>query len=486
MSHDRPDDELEQLLRAYYAKKRAPAPDLQQVIAALDAALGAESGRLNHRYTATPPLSHDTLPRHFNREDADQGEDYAFTLEDTLEETMATDHDPHTSHPATTARSSRWNAPQRMLSPRVTAIAGIAAALIIVIIAATVYTQFAAHHIATPVATATRSALSKVVLPNANTTNIFAGTTTSDGSFWYGKSTSHAAAIGHVTPDGITAEFPIPTEDTVTQLDVYGMAVGSDGALWFNGFEVRGTSNTSYLRRMTPSGVFTSIPPPTGVSIGKMIDGPEGALWFAGNRLTSQGGTDQSVIGKITMDGHITTFPTLSQEKDGGVGYLCVGPDQAIWYAWSSSFNNPTKVTGRIGRVSLTGQVHEFAVPYATGALVSGSDGALWFSEWLANATGDGLEPRKGYIGHITTAGVISEVPIDPSVSIDELVTGPDGAVWYPVFQDDTGRFGRVAPSGDAKTFTTGGNAAIVLITAAPGALWLLDARNTLWHYRLT
>ena len=127
MSHDLPDDELEQLLRAYYAKKRAPAPDLEQVIAALDAALGAESGRLNHRYTATPPLSDETLPRHFNREDADQGEDYAFTLEDTLEETMATDHDPHTSHPATTARSSRWNAPQRMLSPRVTAIAGIAA-----------------------------------------------------------------------------------------------------------------------------------------------------------------------------------------------------------------------------------------------------------------------------------------------------------------------------------------------------------------------
>ena len=264
------------------------------------------------------------------------------------------------------------------------------------------------------------------------------------------------------------------------------MAVGSDGALWFSGFEDRGTSYPSYLRRMTLSGVFTTIPQPTGVSIGRMIAGPDGALWFGGDRLTAQGGADQSVIGKITMDGHITTFPTLSQDKDSGVGYLCVGPDQAIWYAWSSSFNNPTIVTGRIGRVSLTGQVHEFAVPYAPVAIVCGSDGALWFSEWLANATGDGMAPHKGYIGRITTAGVASEVPIDPSASVDQLVAGSDGSVWYSDFPDDTGRFGRVTPTGKGATFTTGGNAGIVLITAAPGALWLLDARNTLWRYRLT
>jgi virginiamycin B lyase len=216
-----------------------------------------------------------------------------------------------------------------------------------------------------------------------------------------------------------------------------------------------------------------------------MITGPDGALWFAGNRLTAQGGANQSVIGKITMDGHITTFPTLSQDKDGGADYLCVGPDQAIWYTWSSSFNNPAKVTGRIGRVSLTGEVHEFAVPYAPVALVRGSDGALWFNEWLANATGDGMTLRTGYIGRITTAGVASEVPLDPDVSVDQLVTGSDGAVWYTVFPDDTGRFGRITPSGEAKTFSTGGNSGIAVLVAAPGALWLLDARNTLWHYRL-
>ena len=82
--------------------------------------------------------------------DEDVAEDYAFTLEDTLEETMAEGHDPRDSQPSTTTRSSRWGDRKRGPSPRATAIAGIAAALILAVIATAVYAQFAARRTTSP------------------------------------------------------------------------------------------------------------------------------------------------------------------------------------------------------------------------------------------------------------------------------------------------------------------------------------------------
>ncbi len=222
------------------------------------------------------------------------------------------------------------------------------------------------------------------------------------------------------------------------------------------------------------------------LTVGGMIAGPDGALWFAGER-DPYSETRINVIGRITMDGQVTTFPTPSQSSEGGVLDICVGPDKAIWYTWINSLSDASKFTGRIGRVSLSGQIQEFAAPYGR-PIASGADGALWYSEIIPNTGGDGLYAtaiRKGYIGRITTAGVASELPIDPNTGIGQLVAGSDGAIWYIIDGDQTGAFGRITPSGGVKTFSTNGNAALRLIAAAPGALWLFDSRNNLWRYRL-
>jgi virginiamycin B lyase len=262
------------------------------------------------------------------------------------------------------------------------------------------------------------------------------------------------------------------------------MAIGSDGNLWFGGYEGRGTTYSTLLWRMTPAGVFTTIPMPADVTMGRMIAGPDGALWFTGERRPDPG-THLDVVGRVTMDGHVTTFPTPSQSQDTGVLDLCVGPDNAIWYTWDNSLNDLTAITGRIGRISSSGQIQEFTVPYAPGIIATGSDGALWYNEFAPNSSGDNNLARKGYIGRITTAGATSELPIDPKTSIGWLDAGSDGAIWYTVGGDQTGAFGRIMPSGEVKKFSTGGNARIDLIAAAPGALWLFDSRNNLWRYRL-
>lgn len=90
---------------------------------------------LRRQFGAT---SENVLPFPFDLDsDDDVAKDYGFTLEDTLEETMA---EGTNQQPSTTARSSRWGERKRGPGPRTTAIAGIAAALILAVIAATIYT----------------------------------------------------------------------------------------------------------------------------------------------------------------------------------------------------------------------------------------------------------------------------------------------------------------------------------------------------------
>jgi hypothetical protein len=162
MTHDLPDEDLEQLLRAYYVKKRAPAPDLQQVIASLDAALGAESERLNHRYDATSRPSRETLIRPSDLEEANLGEDYVFTLEDTLEDNPVTQEDVM----ITNDRDQDVSGSTTRRRPRVplTALGTIAAILVVTILAGAPFVAPQLAWLLTP-APKTTSAFERVPLP---------------------------------------------------------------------------------------------------------------------------------------------------------------------------------------------------------------------------------------------------------------------------------------------------------------------------------
>ena len=267
----------------------------------------------------------------------------------------------------------------------------------------------------------------------------------------------------------------------------FSIAVGPDGAIWVNEADYDGTDYSRFIRHMTLDGVFTTIPLPAGLLLGLFFTGPDGGLWFSGSRALDNGSPPaayKAVYGKIAPDGHITEYPY--QGSPGNIESLCVGPDKAIWYAVLDQVpvgSDYTHLTGRIVRQPLSGQTQEFAVPHGgPNSIASGSDGALWFSEYSEFVDTDGeltAVARKGVIGHITTAGVASEIPVDPNLGIDQVVAGSDGAIWFTAGQDETGKFGRITPGGGVKTFTTGGNSGIAKIAAAPGALWLLDKRNT-------
>lgn len=93
------------------------------------------------------------------------------------------------------------------------------------------------------------------------------------------------------------------------------------------------------------------------------------------------------------------------------------GPDGNMWFTTSA---------GRIARVTPSGVVTEFGHGISGGgavSLVSGSDGALWFSE-------RGVGNDESLLGRITTSGVISEYR-SALWSVTSVALGGDGAMWY-------------------------------------------------------
>ncbi len=88
---------------------------------------------------------------------------------------------------------------------------------------------------------------------------------------------------------------------------------------------------------------------------------------------------------------------------------------------------------GRIGRITTTGALAEFAIPNTSGVtqgeygspapryIVAGPDGALWFT--------DGGDES---IGRITTAGQVSEYPIATATpSSPQGIVSAGGQLWF-------------------------------------------------------
>jgi virginiamycin B lyase len=441
----------------------------------------------------------------------------AFTLDDTLDDTLEDPMNGDEHHRSTTTiLSPRLDPERRGLSPRATAIAALAAALILVIIAATIFTQLAVRRTPHPAATPTPSVINKIALPNASQRQINQWAAAPDGSLWFVESGGETATITHVALDGTVRDYTIPATDKkvppgggVSNIytSTYGLAVALDGAAWVVGFYAYSTADDvgRFIYRVTPDGIFTAMPVPSAISdrvsllwasaygLAALFVGPDGGLWFSGptgaDIAAAPTAPYTGLTGEITPDGHLSAHPV--QTAPGIPQTLCVGPDQAIWRAVLDPLTaDRSHVSGRIERESPTGQIQEFTAPYAPHWIASGSDGALWFGEYSTfAANGQGAitgVARKGVIGRITTAGVASEIPIDPHLGVGQLVSGSDGAIWFTVDQDEKGTFARITPSGKVTMFTTGGNAGIQWIAAAPGGLWLLDGRNALWHYQLS
>jgi streptogramin lyase len=290
-----------------------------------------------------------------------------------------------------------------------------------------------------------------------------------DGTFWFAASTSSPQnpppiEIGRITTQGkIIARFPVPMK--VNGLG--GMTSGPDGALWF----IENIDNK--IGRITTGGHITEFPfgssEASYLNLEKITAGPDGALWFTG-RDSGPG----CKIGRITTQEKVTFFrvqPCLRLED------LVVGPDGALWFpmAMKRSEQDPTPM--EIGRITMQGKITTFAVPTTSNAIegiAAGPDGALWFTEDFANR-----------IGRITTQGKISEFTLPtPQSRPSAIAAGPDGSLWFSeIFaRDGNPKIGRISTEGKISEFTIPSPDAPLLgtrIVVGPDkALWFITSSH--------
>lgn len=238
-----------------------------------------------------------------------------------------------------------------------------------------------------------------------------------DGNLWFTEFAPDK--IGRIAPTGSPIDhFPVSGGGT----DPVGITVGSDGALWFamesghiGSMPTSGAPSSSYLiekegERGQPHGI---------------TNGPDGALWFTF--------FDRDWLGRITTTGFQTIYDlSLYRGRPSGVDggaypvqpqshSITVGPDGALWF---TEFLADRIARFRPGRSpSLT--EYQLAPGSRPHGIVTGPDGAMWF----ANSGRDS-------IGRITLDGQIQEICLfrncaDRDVAPHEIAVGADGKLWF-------------------------------------------------------
>lgn len=210
-----------------------------------------------------------------------------------------------------------------------------------------------------------------------------------------------------------------------------------------------------------PAGTVKLFSLPDGIP-DDITAGPDHNIWFT-NNFTNK-------IGRVTTTGKVTEFAVPTPNNSFmNLGGITAGPDGNLWFT--------EKMAHMIGRITPDGVITEFAVPHARlgdvqGRITAGPDGNLWFTLVTDSTTG-------GAIGRITPAGVITEflaAPIGTAVAMPpfDITAGPDGNLWFTEYQGNT--IGRITPTGTVTLFPVNTQGQPWFITTGPDHnLWFTE-----------
>jgi virginiamycin B lyase len=233
---------------------------------------------------------------------------------------------------------------------------------------------------------------------------------------------------------------------------------GPDGALWIT------DEFNEQIVRMSAQGAFTGFVLQNISAPLRICNGPDKALWFTVD-------SDPPDIGRITTGGRIKLFSIGGSANDFATGIVS-GSDGALWFTQP----NP----GEIGRIGLNGKVTEYSKGITAGsqpyAIASGPDGALWFTERAG-----------GRIGRITTSGKVTEYSngMTPTEEPMDVAAGPDGAMWFTAYEiygnsyvraSEIGRITMQGAIGEYSRGLTSGAAPTGIAAGPDGRMWFVES----------
>ena len=169
--------------------------------------------------------------------------------------------------------------------------------------------------------------------------------------------------------------------------------------------------------------------------------GPDENLWFTD--------LDTGKVGKITTSGTVTEYAA-------GLTPIAIttGSDKNLWATHL--------FTPKIGKITTSGSLTEYELPKESisWAIAAGPDNNLWFTNESLNK-----------IGKITTSGGITEYGLPSGSAPYGIAAGSDGNLWFT--DDKSGKIGKITTSGTITEYGLPSGSAPYAITSGPDSnLW--------------
>jgi len=306
-----------------------------------------------------------------------------------------------------------------------------------------------------------------------------------DGAMWflqYGTS-----QIGRITTSGLVTEYNIPTANALPA----GITVGPDGAIWFTewnkskiGRIVQGQADPPVLTiAVTHDGYFT--PSQKAATYTLMVADSAGSGATTGTVTVNDSVTSGLTL--VSMSGDGWSCPAVSSGAPSGSctrnDVLTAGqnyPAITVTVNVNGSPNSPQVDEATVaGGGSAPASANDAAIvtsltvgsfteykPLTAGSgpnrIVTGSDGALWFTEYIANK-----------IGRLTTAGAFTEYTVPTAASQPTgIAAGPDNALWFT--ERNGNKIGKITTGGVFSEYNipTAGSEPVEMVAGPDGALW--------------
>jgi streptogramin lyase len=237
----------------------------------------------------------------------------------------------------------------------------------------------------------------ETALPSGHTaTGIVAG---ADGALWF---VSRPGSIGRITTSGTVTEYAVPGWNPAT------VCAGPDGAIWIG---AQSTQSASFaVIRRNADGSYTTYPAGSGSSIGPLIAGPDGNLWFVA----------YGSLNEMTTSGVWTQYH-LKDANGNPIVALTVarGPDGRLWVGASGALVRYDIGTGTTTLFPVTASLGGTPVPATPGTIVVGPDSRLYFST------------TYGIMASDTSGAITTVYPLTSGIIFGALTFTPDGALWF-------------------------------------------------------
>jgi virginiamycin B lyase len=295
----------------------------------------------------------------------------------------------------------------------------------------------------------------------------------------------HAAQTDAAVP--MITEYPVTppiNQWDILRNQIWNIAPGADGNLWFveSSNVVASLSTSGNLREFTGGGSDV----PTGFLNGNILSAADGNLWMPS--LGCPICDPQSPSYLVSVDTNGASVANVLLDFRTVPGALTFGPNSEFWITEQPAFG--TSAAPDVLQISATSGGTAFPLPdHAVSArgITTGPDGNLWFAEndiACGDNSGALCSGANARIARLTPSGALTEFAVPTANSfLGEIVTGPDGNLWFTESQGRTGDFpsggivARITPQGNVVEFPlpTIGSVPVGIANGADGNLWFTE-----------